>query len=346
MTLRDLVDAKSGGGMRPGDHWPGAAIRATVASAGRDCRAYPRGPSGGPASAPVGRIRRASMRLFLASQLMLACAGGAGAQQAVRLPLAPGDTPGAISATVFRPASRAPAPAVAIFHGCGGVGVNLTGMARHLASLGNVVLVVDSFGARGIRNACTRHWPTLAQARDRTRDVDAAVAWLAAQGFVTPDRIAVMGYSYGGGVVLMWLLQHPADERQRPGSRQATVRAAIAVYPDCGLLDGGGALAVRQPLLLAMAELDDWTPVRQCEAMLRRVGQGHDGIESRVYPGAHHSFDAVGLPLTWLATAGNRSKPNDCCGAHYGYHAPAHAQFLRDIEAFVGRHLRDAQQRQ
>ncbi len=285
-------------------------------------------------------MNRLRLCLLVTLHVALACPVAAVAQQVVRLPMADGAAPSAITATLFKPASsREPAPAAAIFHGCGGIGVNVTRMAQRLAGQGFVALLVDSFGVRGVSNACTRNWPTPAQARDRTRDIDAAVAWLAAQTFVAADRIAVMGYSYGGGVVLMWSLQPPPD-RRRPDSKGADARAVIAVYPDCALLDGGAPPAARQPTLMAMAERDDWTPVRQCEAMLARVAPGRERIETRVYPGAHHSFDAVGVPVTWLAAAGNRSKPNGCCGAHYGYHAPAYAQFLQDVDAFVGRHLR------
>lgn len=265
---------------------------------------------------------------------LLATLGGAAAaqaQQAVRLPSVDGKPPAALAATLFKPpSSHGPLPAVAIFHGCGGVGVNVTRMAQRLASRGVTALLVDSFGARRIKDACTRHWPTVAQAEERTRDIDAAVAWLKSQPFVAGDRIAVMGYSYGGGVVLMRTLR-----------RALAVRAVIAVYPDCALPDSdAAALAVRQPTLLALAALDDWTPVRQCEAMLARLGEGRDRVEHRTYAGAYHSFDAVGLPVTYLAAAGNRSKPNNCCGAHYGYNAAAYAQFLQDLDAFVDRHLR------
>jgi dienelactone hydrolase len=253
------------------------------------------------------------------------------AQQAVRMPLDGSGPPPALTATFFAPVPvRAPAPAVAIFHGCGGIGVNVTRMAQRLAGQGIAALLVDSFGARGIRDACTRNWPTRAQAQDRTRDIDAAVAWLKAHKQVAADRVAVMGYSYGGGVVLM---------RALDGRHALDVRAVIAVYPDCALVGRQDAPAARQPVLMAMAALDDWTPVRACEAMLARVAPGQERIETRIYPGAHHSFDAVGLPVTWLAAAGNNSKPNSCCGAHYGYHAPAYTQFLKDLDAFLARHL-------
>lgn len=282
-------------------------------------------------------LMRSHRRGALAGLVMAACFMAFGtstvhAQQAVRLMLADGGRPASVTATVFRPKVAGAAPAVAIFHGCGGIGVNVTRMARRLAGQGVVALLVDSFGARGIRDACTRNWPTPTQAADRTRDIDAALAWLAAQPFVASGRIAVMGYSYGGGVVLMRAL--------RP-DRPLAARAVIAVYPDCALPDAAIAAPVaHQPILMALAERDDWTPVRQCEALLARTTQGRARVETRVYPGAYHSFDAVGLPVTWLAAAGNRSKPGNCCGAHYGYHAPAHDAFLRNLDAFVAQHLR------
>jgi dienelactone hydrolase len=270
-------------------------------------------------------------RFLLAAHVALLVAPVAQAQQAVRLPMTEGGAPATLTATFFPAvAARGPAPAVAIFHGCGGIGANVTRMAQRLASRGVAALLVDSFGARGIRDACTRNWPGMAEAEDRTRDIDAAVAWLKGQTAVAAGRIAVMGYSYGGGVVLMRALQP---------DRMLAVRAIIAVYPDCGL-PAGAAMVARQPVLMAMGERDDWTPVSQCHAMLSHIAQGRALIETRIYAGAHHSFDAVGVPVTWLAAAGNRSKPNNCCGAHYGYHAAAYAQFLEDIDAFVAQHLR------
>src|SRR5262249_52433832 len=58
-----------------------------------------------------------------------------------------------IPAQLYRPAVT-PAPAVAIFHGCGGVGANNTRMAELLKSWGYVALVVDSFTSRGLKDVC------------------------------------------------------------------------------------------------------------------------------------------------------------------------------------------------
>ena len=240
-----------------------------------------------------------------------------------------------LAAQLYRPASPKPAPAVAIFHGCGGVGVNNTRMAELLKDWGYVALVVDSFSARGLKDVCGRNWPTQAAAQARAPDIDASLAWLGKQSFVDAKRLAFMGYSYGGGVAMLRALSPSSDSRA-----PLPARAAILVYPDCALADALGAkLTVRQPTLLAMGALDDWTPVSQCKAVIDRVVQDRDLVETHIYEGAHHSFDALGLPVRYLEGVGNRSKPGGCCGAHYGANEAAWKAFVVDVKAFLAKTL-------
>jgi len=254
------------------------------------------------------------------------------AQQKVRLPVEQAGRTLQLAAQLFRPPGATDAaPAVAIFHGCGGPGQNTARMAGLLASWGYTALVVDSFSARGLKDVCGRNWPTKADAETRAHDMDAALAWLGKQSFVDPKRLAFMGYSYGGGVALLRALS-PRPDNNTP----APARAAILVYPDCALADAlGPKLAIRQPTLFAMGALDDWTPVSQCKALIERVVQGRDLIETRIYEGAHHSFDALGLPVRYLDGVGNRSKPGGCCGAHYGANEAAWHAFVADVKAFL-----------
>jgi dienelactone hydrolase len=141
-----------------------------------------------------------------------------------------------------------------------------------------------------------------------------------------------MGYSYGGGVAMLRALSPRLDDRS------PTARAAILLYPDCALADAlGRKLAVRQPTLFAMGALDDWTPVSQCQVVIDRVVQGRDLVETRVYDGAHHSFDALGLPVRYLSGVGNRSKPGGCCGAHYGANEAAWKAFVADVKTFLAK---------
>ena len=163
-----------------------------------------------------------------------------------------------IPAQLYRPAAT-PAPAVAIFHGCGGVGANNARMAELLKSWGYVALVVDSFTSRGLKDVCGRNWPSQADAEKRALDIDAAGLWLNAQDYVKGSQLVFIGYSYGGGVGLLRALSARTDIRVPSGWR-----AAILVYPDCGLGEAiGTTLRPRTPTMIAMGELDDCTPVRQ-----------------------------------------------------------------------------------
>lgn len=263
-------------------------------------------------------------RLLLLLSLM--ASSPALAQQAVKVPV---DTI-QLTAQLYRPAASGKVPAMALFHGCGGVGVNNTRMAELMKSWGYATLVVDSFSARHMTDVCGRHWPTEADAQARERDIDAALLWLSRQDFVDPARIGLMGYSYGGGVALLRAFE----------AREPKARTAVLLYPDCGLAAPlGEAPQPRQPTLFAMGALDDWTPASQCQALIDRVKVDGNMVETHVYAGAHHSFDALGLPVRYLAGVGNRSKPGGCCGAHYGANEAAFKAFVADLRAFLARTL-------
>jgi dienelactone hydrolase len=269
-------------------------------------------------------LARRLLRLALALLSALAVAPPAGAQQAVRVK---GDGID-ISAQLYRPAAPK-APALALFHGCGGVGQNNLRMAELLRSWGYVALVVDSFTSRGLKDVCGRNWPTQADAEKRAFDIDAALRWLDGQPYVRAGQVGFMGYSYGGGVAALRAL-----------APRVPARAAILVYPDCALAEAlGPGLTLPQPTLVAMGALDDWTPVARCQALFDRIAAGRDLLETHVYPGAHHSFDALGLPVRYLDGVGNRSKPGGCCGAHYGANEAAWKTFVGDVKAFLARHL-------
>ena len=124
-------------------------------------------------------------RLFIL--LAVLCTAPAVAQQNVQVPVEQGGRTILLGAQLFKATATGPAPAVAIFHGCGGPGQNTARMAGLISSWGYAALVVDSFSARGLKDVCGRHWPTQADAEARAHDIDAALAWLAKQSFVDPS---------------------------------------------------------------------------------------------------------------------------------------------------------------
>jgi len=147
-----------------------------------------------------------------------------------------------IVAWLYRPQGNGPFPAVVGMHGCGGLLVHFRrphtpvietmfdDWARHLQAAGYVVLLPDSYGPRGINEICSVK-DREAVSRARPRDAYAALGWLQAQPYVAPERIALIGWSHGGGTVMRSV---EASSEARPSVLpHGGFRAAVAFYPGC-----------------------------------------------------------------------------------------------------------------
>jgi dienelactone hydrolase len=245
-------------------------------------------------------------RLLLATALS-ATAVAASAQQSVNFTSLDGSTN--LTAHLSRPEGEAPRPALVLMHGCSGL-LNAKGRIfpiyqawmRALVVQGYVVLAVDSATPRGFGQTCTAGPDRLTMSRDRPRDAYAALQYLQAQPFVQADRIGLMGWSQGGGVVLLTINDKSIG---RPAGLVRDFRAAFAFYP--------GACSERLqskpftqvepqgwttqvPLLLLFGEADTWTPFGPCEAFVAAAKGRGNPIELKSYPMAVHAFDAPNLP--------------------------------------------------
>ncbi|HZF03894.1 MAG TPA: dienelactone hydrolase family protein, partial [Patescibacteria group bacterium] len=96
------------------------------------------------------------------------------------------------------PGAANPGPAVVLMHGCGGVSSTHHAWAATLRGWGYAALVLDSFGA-GVRSVCETGGITSEQ---RVGDAFAALHTLAAHPGIDARRVALMGFSHGGGTVL------------------------------------------------------------------------------------------------------------------------------------------------
>lgn len=242
--------------------------------------------------------RLAGLALLLLTQVVSA----AQPPETVSIPAAGfSSAPANLKAYLFRAEGSDPHPAVVMLHGCGGA-YTKSGVlnARHqmwgqfLASHGFDALMLDSFSARGIQELCTLKFSqrTLKEA-DRRGDTYAALAWLRQQQDVIPDRIALLGWSHGGGVVLD-TVSHPAPET--PG-----FKAAIAFYPGCSLrARKAEAFHPYAPLLLLIGEADDWTPAAPCLALGKAVAARHEPMRVVSYPDTYHDFDNPALKTKHL----------------------------------------------
>jgi len=54
------------------------------------------------------------------------------------------------------------------------------------------------------------------------------------------------------------------------------------------------------PLLVLQGEADNWTPAAPCEAFIAGAKQRGAPVEFKLYPNAHHVFDAPNRPVREL----------------------------------------------
>ncbi|MFL6825585.1 MAG: dienelactone hydrolase family protein [Bradyrhizobium sp.] len=143
--------------------------------------------------------------------LMLWCAVGALTADARATPLEPVEFESAsqrlvsgkfiagdrIQGYLAKPDGAGAFPAVVGLHGCAGMhDTTKQRLADELVAQGYVLLLVDSYATRrGIDHACTSS--AFATFVRRRPDAYGALAFLARQSFVDPQRVAVVGFSPG-----------------------------------------------------------------------------------------------------------------------------------------------------
>jgi len=213
-----------------------------------------------------------------------------------------------LAAMLYR--SPRPGPRPAIIHCYGGPGSHLVAdrwggrtylWHARLAKLGYTVLTVDGRGTGGYGRDFSRivsgrlcDW--------EVRDQAAAARWLGRQPDVDRTRIGIWGWSYGGTLTLMCLLNAP--DAFRAGIAVAPVtdwRDYDTAYTEryLGLPDENGkgydlsspvtsAATLMHPLLLAHGFMDDNVHFRGAVAFLDRAQKAGRLIEMDFYPrGAH-----------------------------------------------------------
>lgn len=252
-------------------------------------------------------MRRAILLLLLPLLLALAAAPRSGASEpvALRIPAHPAERdaggPGELDALLRLPAGAGPHRAVVLLHGCAGMRASSGAMmardddwGARLAALGYAVLHLDSLSPRGERSLCGQGDDRrVRMSVERARDAYAALAFLQARADIRADAVALMGWSNGGGTVL-WSLSR--DSRARPAGLRHDFAAGIAFYPGCRTLSQRReAWRPVAPVLLLVGEADDWTPAPPCVDLAARTGAAL--LELRLYPGAHHDFDAPDMKL-------------------------------------------------
>ena len=223
---------------------------------------------------------------------------------------------------ILRPDGPGPFPAVIMLHGCSGLGRRDQMWAERLRGWGYLVLRVNSFAARNFKQVCGGGKLDMAA---RVPDALAALAFLRTRPDVDPRRIALMGWSHGGGATLSTLTAAPADPSEG-------FRAAVAYYPACRHVRGW---QTRTPILLLLGGADDWTAAGPCQALVERERQAGLDVTQVTYPGARHGFDNPLLgsnPHRIVEALGGR-------GATTQYDPAAAEDSVRRVHEFLVTHL-------
>ncbi len=230
-----------------------------------------------------------------------------------------------IAGALFKPTGAGPFPAVVYMSGCLGL-IGPTEMALeravidHLLARGVALLIVDPFTPRNELQGICR---SLANLNDKTdiqikyairggNDAAAAVKVLKAMPEIDPNRIFLLGYSYGATSSLF------AADAKTPGAHDTQIAGVIAFYPYC--YDN---LIPSPPTLVLIGDKDDWMSVEMCQAV-----KGKPDFDVVVYPGAFHAFN---MP---------RGQPIDALGHHIAFDVKAALDAQQRVDAFMDAHTK------
>ena len=185
-------------------------------------------------------------------------------------------------------------PAVIVVHTIGGYREANEGYAAaELRKAGFATLTYDSFAARGTTGAAlsgsSGYLPI------GVADAYAALRLLSGEPRIDANRIAIVGFSYGGEVAHLAAFETLRSALDAGPGRFA---AHVAFYPagNFGAIAEPGAYT-GSPVLMLLGGKDDNLPVPKIESYLAyaRAAGAPTPIETVIYPGAYHAWTAADL---------------------------------------------------
>ena len=172
-------------------------------------------------------------------------------------------------------------PAVVMIHEWWGLNHDTTILADALAREGFVVLAADAFrGSVAQSPADARKQVTETPREQIAADLDAALDFLRAHSLVDGDRVAVMGFCFGG------------TQAMYMGTRNPELSGVVIFYGGGPIQDASqlGGMKDAGPVLGIYGKVDRGIPVEQVRRFEEVMESG--GIENTitVYPGVGHAF--------------------------------------------------------
>lgn len=196
---------------------------------------------------------------------------------------------GSFSAYVAKPAGAGPAPGLVVIQEIFGVNKVMRDLCDGFAAQGWLAVCPDLFWRQEpgvqITDKTQEEWNrafALMNGMDQDKAVDdlkATLAWLRQSPDCT-GKAGSVGYCLGGRLAYMMAARSDSD--------------ANVSYYGVGL-DGltGEAASITKPLLMHIAEKDQFVPAEAREKVLAAV-KGNPNVTSHVYPGVDHAFARAG----------------------------------------------------
>ncbi len=225
-----------------------------------------------------------------------------------------------VPATLAFPAAMGRVPAVIVVHTLAGYREDNEGwQARALREAGFATLTYDSFASRNLGDLVARPSPRPPPYPSALADAFAALAVLARHPRIDGERVAILGFSFGGEVAHATAF---ARFRALLGAGAGRFAAHVAFYPAgvYGVVAGPDAYT-GAPILMMIGG-DDTLPRAKAEAYLAyEKAAGYPApIELVIYPEARHGWTAPGLGAArdYPYLASTRKCPFALFGAHGG----------------------------
>jgi dienelactone hydrolase len=173
-------------------------------------------------------------------------------------------------------------PGVLVVHEFWGLNDYARQRARMLAELGYTALAVDMYGDGKVgahpREAMEFMNAVLAQADTAKARFVAARELLAGQATVDPQRLAAIGYCFGGGTVLMMA---------RAG---VDLKAVVSFHGMLSTKTPAQPGQVKAQVLVETGADDSMVPTTDIDAFKQEMNAAGVKYHVDVYPGAKHSF--------------------------------------------------------
>lgn len=179
------------------------------------------------------------------------------------------------------PDGPGPHPAVMMLHEWWGLNQDITLLADALAAEGYVVFVPDAYRGRVTSQIPRALYLRLGTPEDQVKaDLDAALDYLLSRPNVDPERVASLGFCFGGGHSLLLSLRHPE-----------TIPLTIIYYGDvigdpatlAPLVNSRGVLGI-------FGENDQQIPVAEVAVFEQALTSLGIPNEVTIYPGVGHAF--------------------------------------------------------